>query len=97
MEHICDQGKELQQEVSMLWSYRDDEKEVDWMLSRLQGKSDPSAEGGTGSLCLLDWKTQRKWSIPVCKKSSRGVMDDQEVLDKIQTQRTSIIEVVKVA
>lgn len=58
MKHLCDQGKELQQEVSTLWSYTDDEKEADWMLSRLQGKPDPSAEGRRGSLRLLDWKTE---------------------------------------
>lgn len=58
MKHLCEQGKELQQEVSMLWSYTDEEREADWMLSWIQGEPDPPAEGGTGSLCLLGWKTE---------------------------------------
>lgn len=28
------------------------------MLSWVQGEPDPPVEGGTGSLCLLDWKTE---------------------------------------
>lgn len=28
MKHLCDRGWELQQEVSTLWSYADDEKEL---------------------------------------------------------------------
>lgn len=33
MKHLCEQGKELQQEVRMLWSYTDEEKEAEWVLS----------------------------------------------------------------
>ena len=45
MNNLCHQVKELQQEVSRLRSIRDDEKEVDWILSDtwIQGEPDPPA------------------------------------------------------